>query len=251
MANSKLFCLLPLLFIAAVVLTTQTAMAIIIPSVNPIGYNCSNFRNYTINSKYPNNVDKLLGNLASETPINDGFSSGSAGQYIDKVYGLALCRGDASNTSCKSCLDYARTAIRQFCSNNQNGIIWYDSCLLKYSEYDFIGKIDNVNKLYLSSPSPVRNRRGAFLQKRDNLLKQLAVKAAGQKSFYATDDVKFDESVNVYGLVQCTRDLSGEDCRKCLNGAIAELPKCCRAQRGGRVMGGSCIVRYEIYPFYN
>jgi hypothetical protein len=55
--------------------------------------------------------------------------------------------------------------------------------------------------------------------------------------------------LELYGLAQCTQDLSGVDCQKCLDGAIGELRNCCNGKRGGRVVGGSCNVRYELYPF--
>ncbi|RVW19693.1 Cysteine-rich repeat secretory protein 38 [Vitis vinifera] len=32
---------------------------------------------------------------------------------------------------------------------------------------------------------------------------------------------------------------------------VSELPSCCDGKRGGRVVGGSCNVRYELYPFVN
>ncbi|XP_019167716.1 PREDICTED: cysteine-rich repeat secretory protein 38-like [Ipomoea nil] len=244
MANSKLFCLLPLLFIAAVVLTKQTAMA-----ADPLRYYCLNFEISITKSDYQNNVNKLLGDLTSQTPINGGFSSGSVGQYSSKVYALALCRGDVSSTDCKSCLTDARTKIIQVCRKYIEAIIWYDNCLLKYNGKDFFGIIDEHNKFYLWNPKPVSNP-GIFIPKRNELLRQLAAKAAGQKSFYAAGVANAGESVEVYGLVQCTRDLSSKYCRSCLNDAIAELPKCCGSKQGGRVVEGSCSVRYEIYPFF-
>nr|GME05084.1 cysteine-rich repeat secretory protein 38-like [Ipomoea batatas] len=245
MANSKLFCLLlPLLFIAAM----QTAMA-----ADPLFHNCSMFGNIPPKFGQESNLRRLLDNLTSTTPINGGFSSASAGQINYIIYGLALCRGDVSTTDCRSCLADARTRIRQLCGNADGAIIWYDNCLIKYAEYNFFGKIDNVNKFYLSNTEPVSNPR-VFIPTRNQLLRQLATKAAGQNSFYAAGDANVGpagSSMKVYGLVQCTRDLSGENCRNCLNGAIAELPQCCGPQQGGRVVGGSCSVRYEIYRFYN
>nr|GMC68793.1 cysteine-rich repeat secretory protein 38-like [Ipomoea batatas] len=108
---------------------------------------------------------------------------------------------------------------------------------------------DNVNKFYLSNTEPVSNPN-VFIPTRNQLLRQLATKAAGQNSFYAAGDANVgpagSSTMKVYGLVQCTRDLSGENCRNCLNGAIAELPQCCGPQQGG-----SCSVRYETYRFYN
>lgn len=43
--------------------------------------------------------------------------------------------------------------------------------------------------------------------------------------------------------------LSSVDCENFLDDAISEIPNCCDGKKGGRVVGGSCNVRYEIYLF--
>lgn len=82
-----------------------------------------------------------------------------------------------------------------------------------------------------------------------DLLSQLAQKASMNPKLYATGEVKLEESKKLYGLTQCTRDLSSADCKNCLDAAINELRNCCDGKEGGRVVGGSCNFRYEIYPF--
>uniref|UniRef100_A0A7N2LJN6 Gnk2-homologous domain-containing protein n=1 Tax=Quercus lobata TaxID=97700 RepID=A0A7N2LJN6_QUELO len=89
----------------------------------------------------------------------------------------------------------------------------------------------------------------SFNLKVKDLLSRLSNKAYANPKFYATGDLKLDSSSKLYGLAQCTRDLSGLDCKKCLDTAISELPNCCDGKRGGRVVGGSCNVRYELYHF--
>ena len=90
-----------------------------------------------------------------------------------------------------------------------------------------------------------------FNQKTKTLLSQLSEEAYVAPKMYATGELELGESEKLYGLVQCTRDLSTVDCKKCLDGAISELPNCCDGKEGGRVVGGSCNFRYEIYPFVN
>ncbi|KAK3028439.1 hypothetical protein RJ639_039031 [Escallonia herrerae] len=69
-----------------------------------------------------------------------------------------------------------------------------------------------------------------------------------QNCTYATGDSELGESKKLYGLVQCTRDLSSVDCKKCVDGAISELPSCCDGKEGGRVVGGSCNDLIREYP---
>jgi hypothetical protein len=50
----------------------------------------------------------------------------------------------------------------------------------------------------------------------------------------------------LYGLVQCTVDMSPERCRACLDGLISAFPATFRCgQHGGRILVPRCTVRYE------
>nr|GEW97517.1 cysteine-rich repeat secretory protein 38-like [Tanacetum cinerariifolium] len=42
-------------------------------------------------------------------------------------------------------------------------------------------------------------------------------------------------SQKLYGLVQCTQDLSTADCKTCLDAPMLQLPGCCDGKDGGRV----------------
>ncbi len=91
----------------------------------------------------------------------------------------------------------------------------------------------------------------SFNPKVRKLLKELANQASENPKMYMTGTLKLDESRNLYGLVQCTRDLSGIDCNKCLNDAIKRQSDCCDGKQGGRVMTGSCNFRYDISTFFH
>ena len=91
----------------------------------------------------------------------------------------------------------------------------------------------------------------SFNQKTKELLSNLADQAFTDTKMYATGEVELEESKKLYGLTQCTKDLSSSDCKKCLDDGISRLPNCCDGKEGGRVVSGSCNIRYEIYPFVN
>lgn len=66
---------------------------------------------------------------------------------------------------------------------------------------------------------------------------------------YELLDLAGGDSKKLYGMVQCTRDLSCNNCFKCLDSIIAELPSCCiNGKVGGKVGAESCNIRYEMYP---
>ena len=71
-------------------------------------------------------------------------------------------------------------------------------------------------------------------------------------NIYAAGKLAVEEgkNVTVYGLTQCTRDLSSDDCKTCLDYAIDDISDCCAGRDNASVLRGSCNIRYEIYPFF-
>ncbi|XP_052179039.1 cysteine-rich repeat secretory protein 38-like [Diospyros lotus] len=203
---------------------------------------------------YDSNLNKLASLLQVNVPPT-GFGVGSTGWFQSRANGLALCRGDTSKSVCTACVVEASRKIRVFCPSNKGAIIWYDACLYKYSNQAFFGQIDSKHKFYLFNTDDAEEPN--FNEKTKNLLSRLVSKAYTSPVLYATGEQELGGGraipLNkiVYGLVQCTRDLSGNDCKKCLEGIVSEFPDCCEGKQGGRVVGGSCNFRYEVYPFIN
>ncbi|KAK1584389.1 hypothetical protein Q3G72_032556 [Acer saccharum] len=214
---------------------------------NLLKHMCSKSENFTANGPYESNLNKLTAYLNYQTPPT-GFGKGSLGEKPSRANGIALCRGDMSSSECKNCVVEASSEIRKRCPYNKAAIIWYDNCLFKYSDKDFFGKIDSENKFYMWNTQSVSDPE-TFNQNTRELLSQLAKEAQADSKFYAAGQKELKESTTLYGMTQCTRDLSSYECKKCLDGIIGELPDCCDGKQGGRVISGSCNFIYEIYPF--
>ncbi|KAG7983850.1 hypothetical protein I3843_04G127100 [Carya illinoinensis] len=75
--------------------------------------------------------------------------------------------------------------------------------------------------------------------------------AGGSLRKYAVNNTIAPQFMTLYALVQCTPDLSREQCDNCLTGAFGNIPQCCSGKQGGRVITPSCNFRFEIYQFYN
>nr|CAD1829332.1 unnamed protein product [Ananas comosus var. bracteatus] len=74
---------------------------------------CQNFGSYTINSTFDRNLNLLLTSLTANTP-NSGFFNNTIGTTPDRVYGLALCRGDIGPQECTQCLKTASQVLLSF-----------------------------------------------------------------------------------------------------------------------------------------
>ncbi|GAB4842813.1 hypothetical protein Ancab_012792 [Ancistrocladus abbreviatus] len=208
---------------------------------------CSSDGTFTNGSSYADNLCTLENSLNYTTPWL-GFGIGAVGVQ-DPAYGLALCRGDVDVDDCRTCVVKAITETRNLCPNNKGAIIWYDYCLLKYLDQDFFGKIDDQNKFNLFSGA-VASNPNSFNEKTKSFLTQLSQNASATGRYYATGlSGVVDGSTRLYGLAQCTWDLSSENCMQCLSEIISELPSCCNGKLGARVFYGSCYIRFETYNF--
>ncbi|KAK2458403.1 putative receptor protein kinase [Trifolium repens] len=210
--------------------------------------------NYTANSTYQNNLNILLSNLSSNTEINYGFYNFSYGQNTDKVNAIGLCRGDVKPDVCRNCLNDSRVLLTRLCPNQKEAIGWYENCMLRYSNRSIFGLMEQFPWFNMASRN-IETEVNQYNRALGNLMKKLKEKAASSNDSrvkYATGN-ETDVDLNfetIYGLVQCTPDLSSQDCMDCLNGAISELPNCCSKKLSARVVEPSCNIRYESYPFY-
>ncbi|XP_061353842.1 cysteine-rich receptor-like protein kinase 44 isoform X1 [Gastrolobium bilobum] len=221
---------------------------------SPLSRICVNEKgNYTANSTYQTNLNTLLPNLTSNTEIDYGFYNFSYGQNIDKVNAIGLCRGDVKPDACRSCLNDSRVSLTQLCPNQKEAYVWFDKCMLRYSNRSIFGVVETLLPLDYMWDLNNATDVDQFNQVLFNLMRNLKGAAASGDSRrkYAADNATVSTFQTIYGLVQCTPDLSWEACNGCLDGAISEIPKCCNARSGVRVIAPSCNIRYETYGFYD
>ena len=89
------------------------------------------------------------------------------------------------------------------------------------------------------------------IQKGEDFVRSLIRKATVETNqLYYMEGFNVSSSQRRYGWVQCSRDLSNEGCRQCLEAMLAEYPKCCEQKLGWMVWCQSCLIRYEDHIFY-
>ncbi|KAF7119586.1 hypothetical protein RHSIM_Rhsim13G0158800 [Rhododendron simsii] len=218
--------------------------------------NLSTTSTYAPNSTYRTNLNALLSNLSSNSNASNGFYKSTAGSSPpDVAYGLFLCRGDVSAVVCRDCVVYATGDTVQQCPGSKQVTIWYDECMLRYSNESMtpsILSVPGIGGALLTNTQNVTNatRLNEVLEEvMTNITDRASSDDSGKK--FATAEANYSSNQSVYGLAQCTPDLSDSDCNNCLRNCISQFPSCCDAKRGGRVLFRSCNVRYEMYLFYN
>ncbi|KAF7840692.1 cysteine-rich receptor-like protein kinase 25 [Senna tora] len=234
---------------------------------NPPFY-CPNTTTTTFapNSTYHTNLNHLF-SLLSSYAIN--LTDHDNGYYItaftetgyDTVYGLFLCRGDVSAAACEDCVSTATKQALQQCPNQTSFTVWYDTCMLRYSD-QYLSSYDQYSFLSTDQQNPIINisiydtanvsEQSGFMDVLRDTTGQVADDAAnsgGGKKF-ATKEANLSDFSILYALAQCMPDLLGVDCSKCLEAVIGYLTDCCYAKRGVKIFTTGCFIRYDLSPFY-
>ncbi|KAD3069334.1 hypothetical protein E3N88_37214 [Mikania micrantha] len=201
--------------------------------------------NYTQDSAYKRNLDDVL-YLLTGTNNGFGYYNSTSGQ----ARAAALCRGDMDPERCRRCVDDATRRLRQVCPNQIEAAGWYDTCFLTYPN----GTIGNrISYIFVSTINVSDSIYDQWVQKAADLLAELRSVAAGggQLRKYATGNLTVNgSSTIIYGMTQCTPDLSATECNDCLAGASAEIQPYAR-RSGVRIYRTTCLVRFEPYQFFN
>ncbi|THG21876.1 hypothetical protein TEA_021216 [Camellia sinensis var. sinensis] len=124
---------------------------------------------------------------------------------------------------------------------------------LHYANESFFGTLDVTGNIWKYNAKNVSDDElGWFISVVNDMLHKLSRLAAFNPSYgmYAIGVVNFKDTKTIYALVQCTIDLSSDDCNTCLETAIANISTCCCKSRGARLFSRSCFLRYEFYAFY-
>ncbi|KAM7506202.1 hypothetical protein LguiB_005106 [Lonicera macranthoides] len=207
--------------------------------------------NYTSDSIYRTNLDTVLSSISSSANNNYGFYNFSVGQEPDTANALAICRGDVDPDICGACVKDSILEIKQLCPNQKEVIAWYEKCMFRYSNRSIFRTMEIEPPLVLCNGYNV-SKVDEFNQVLRTLLDSLqgqAVRGGSLRKFASGEKAGPDFST-IYGLVQCSPDLSSEQCDDCLSGSAENIPSC-NGKRGAILYNPSCSIRYETQRFYN
>ncbi|XP_059436933.1 cysteine-rich receptor-like protein kinase 44 [Corylus avellana] len=208
---------------------------------------CEDQANNSSDASFESNLTVLLGSLSSKASENNSFYNDTS----NGIYGLFLCRGDVNTSTCQSCVSYAAQNITSLCPSNTTAIIWFDQCMLRYSDTNFFGVETTSPRVILFN---VQDRTSPNITDfgGQSLLNGLIADALETEMLYKADNWSGNSNASEhrYGLVQCNRDIDSTSCGKCLGQLMTQANQCCAAQIGWRVLAPSCNIRYETYQFF-
>ncbi|XP_065622085.1 cysteine-rich receptor-like protein kinase 44 isoform X1 [Quercus suber] len=232
-----------------IILVNPTINAQRDPSVR---HECSTTGNVTSNSTFRANLNTLISTLSSNTQIDYGFYNFTAGEGTNKVYATGLCRADLTPTDCRSCVNMSAHELLQLCPTQKEGVMWYMNCTARYSNNSIFGvmEIEPIRDLASGDVSNLTEFNAVLKP----LFYDLRVRASAggifRKIAVGTAYYKSD-NYTIYGLMQCSPDLSEIDCSNCLVSVQSYIQGCCTGNSGLRILAPSCNLRIETYQFYD
>jgi hypothetical protein len=230
-------------------------------------YSCNGtIGNYTASDAFGAN----LAHLTMALPVNAStspslYASAAMGAASDRVFGLALCRGDITEAgTCFGCLEDAFRQLRALCAGDRDATFYHDLCTLRYSGDDFLARPDDnspvINAMdtnastYAAWDSRNATSRSFFLSLVGTLFGEMAMYGAYNSTLrrFASATMYVNPQLpTVYGLAQCTPDLSPGQCWQCFQGLQEQTRQWYDGREGGRILGVRCNIRYEGYQFYD
>ncbi|XP_056861766.1 cysteine-rich receptor-like protein kinase 34 isoform X3 [Raphanus sativus] len=198
-------------------------------------------------SLYAINHRLILASLPTTVSSQDGFYASSVGQDPEKSYALGMCIPGAESDLCSVCVKAASDGLLQRCRNHTEAFWWRGDnetlCLVRYSNRSFVGSLD------LQPSLVVNNSRELLGLNLTELADQMIETLPSTSDSYAAKTKPVSNSQDVYALMQCTSDISPEDCKTCLIQSLSEYQSCCVGKQGGAVSRPSCYFRWDLYPF--
>ncbi|KAJ4905722.1 putative cysteine-rich receptor-like protein kinase 39 [Raphanus sativus] len=214
------------------------------------------------NSSYAQNRRDVFSNLANNVVTNGGSYNASVGQYPNKVYVLGLCARDHKQTACSSCVERLTLETQRDCPNIMDSFVWGSddedrvSCLVRSSNQSF-GNLElepPVTGISADQIGPSINMT-LFMQQWEyivNMTLEAATKpdTSSVHKYYSALKAEFTALPNVSMLMQCTPDITSQDCKQCLGVCVTYFREQFRGKRGGMVSLPSCFFRWDLFSFH-
>ncbi|XP_021713477.1 cysteine-rich receptor-like protein kinase 25 [Chenopodium quinoa] len=225
---------------------------------NPIflGWKCEDSNgNYTKNSLFHSNLLNAFSNLTSLSSSNifSNYSGGIREDAANEVFALYDCRNDLPLRTCHDCVEEAAKNLLEICTSKE-AITYYEQCMLRYANRPIYNIMELKPQLYFCEISIPDG--GELNRTVEPILKGLIDEATMENSsrYFGLGDESYFEYQRVYSMVQCTPDISREQCKECLMNSLNYNPSNVQNDSMMSSYHGVPKLLYEIrfsYLFYN
>ena len=213
---------------------------------------CKNSTEKSLTASYKSNVNKFLLWINSDSATGKEFNNnkiGSNNNTSDDVYGNYDCRADVTGSFCQFCINTAVKEIAQRCPNSDTAVIFYDVCIIRYSNKNFFGNVSTTPSWNVTGSKKIKD--STELTKVEDYIGTLIRKVTVETNqSWAASEFNSNETGKRYGFLQCARELDKEGCRQCLEAVLDLVPKCCGTKVAWEVVVPSCGIKFDDQKFF-
>ncbi|KAL0845589.1 hypothetical protein Bca101_018835 [Brassica carinata] len=215
------------------------------------------------NSSYAQNRQSLFSTLTNKVVTNGGFYNASLGQYPNRVYVLGFCEKYYEQKACLSCLESLTLDTQTRCGDSMSSFVWTSDdedrfwCLIRSSNQSF-GNFELVPPSIKPNPDHIGPaiEMTFFMQQWEytvNKTLEAATKAdtSSVHKYYSIVKAEFTEYPHVYMMMQCTPDITSQDCKHCLGDCVEYFREQFRGRTGGMASFPSCLFRWDLLSFHS
>lgn len=246
MTCTRLVSFMAMLLLLLVLITSTSAQTPIYM------YNFCNSTQKSLSTSYQSNVNNLFlwynSDSATGRESNHTILGNNNNGHDDVVYGSYDCRGDIADQFCRFCINSAINEITQRCPNGVSAVIWYDLCIIRYSNQNYFGKVVLTPSWNISGSKSVKD--STELGKAEDLMRSLMRKMTEENRSWATSEFNWSDTEKRYGLVQCSGDLNSDGCIECLETLLDKIRQCCGTKVTWAVVAPSCGIKFDDQKFY-
>ncbi|KAG2249068.1 hypothetical protein Bca52824_088696 [Brassica carinata] len=194
-------------------------------------FTCVDRGNFTANSSFAGNLNRLVSSLSSPTSKPYGFYNLSSGDSSsgEKAHAIGLCRREVRRDDCLSCIQTAARNLTEQCPRSKQAVVVH-AVYVSLLEQDNLRKERNRPNLSLRAGETVSSNRDEFerLQRAAEQAQRRCCVWWGNRKYAQGNSTASPGYRRFYGSAQCTPDLSEEDLWSC----------------------PSCNFRFETWRFY-
>lgn len=216
---------------------------------------CLHTKNATIS--FQNNVITLFSDFNRQSS-STGFYNNSIGDIPDRVYGYFMCRGDISNEICNNCIINGTKMATDFDCDYVDRDFESELCIFRYSDHNMYGLLEinltsTFDYLDLKFSNYQRFNR-SLTATSEAVIDEAAFGSANNGSSssrlgFATKEGIVSSNETIYALAQCTPDIVGVNCSRCLRSAFNRIKG--RAPAAVSTMAHKCHLRFDNVSFYD
>ncbi|XP_057542287.1 putative cysteine-rich receptor-like protein kinase 9 [Amaranthus tricolor] len=215
---------------------------------------CLRTKNATIS--FQNNVITLFSDFNRQSS-SIGFYNNSIGDIPDRVYGYYMCRGDVSNGICNNCIINGTKMAMDFDCDYVDGDFESELCIFRYSNHNMYGLLEmNLTSTFDYLDLNISNYQ-QFNRSLSTTLEAVINEAAfgsanngaSSRLGFATKEGIVSSNETIYALAQCTPDIVGVNCSRCLRSAFNRIKG--RAPAAVSTMAYKCHLRFDNVSFYD